>query len=229
MAMHDDPFYPMRTMNILHHLRARPRLISAMLVGLLVSLLLPGAYSPVTRGLLGWNVAVWLYLALVGLMMLRADHLMLRRIAAAQAEGAVTVLAVVVLTALVSLAGIVIELSAAKVPGAPHAAPHVLFALVTVAGAWLIVPTLFALTYASEYYRFEDVRSLQFPDGDSSFKPHYVDFLYFSFTIAVASQTADISISTSRMRRLVLTQSVFSFAFNTAILAFTINIAASMF
>ncbi len=31
------------------------------------------------------------------------------------------------------------------------------------------------------------------------------------------------------MRRLVLLQSVLSFGFNTAILAFTINIAASMF
>ncbi len=138
-------------------------------------------------------------------------------------------LAVVVLTTLVSLAGIVIELSAAKVPGAPHALPHVMFALATVAGSWLIVPTLFALTYASEYYRFPDVRSLQWPDGDGDFKPQYSDFLYFSFTIAVASQTADVSISTSRMRRLVLTQSIFSFVFNTAVLAFTVNIAASMF
>lgn len=216
-------------MPMIRHLRARPRLITAMLVGIVASLLLPGVHSAVTRSLFGWNVAVWLYLALVALMMIRADHSMLRRIAAAQAEGALTVLAVVVLTALVSLAGIVIELSAAKVPGVQHALPHVMFALATVAGSWLIVPTLFALTYASEYYRFPDVRSLQWPDGDGDFKPQYGDYLYFSFTIAVASQTADVSISTSRMRRLVLTQSIFSFVFNTAILAFTINIAASMF
>jgi uncharacterized membrane protein len=45
----------------------------------------------------------------------------------------------------------------------------------------------------------------------------------------VASQTADVSISTPPMRRLVLLQSALSFVFNTAILAFTINIAASMF
>ncbi len=216
---------------IFDRLRARPRLTISMLIGLATLLLMPATFGIVTRSLLGWNVAVWLYLILVAIMMLHADHSMLRRIAAAQAEGAATVLVVIVLTALASLVGIVMELSAAKVPGASHALPHVLFALVTVAGSWLIVPTLFALTYASEYYRFSDVRSLRFPDGDnvSDFKPHYGDFLYFSFTIAVASQTADISIATPRMRRLVLTQSVFSFAFNTAILAFTINIAASMF
>jgi len=70
---------------------------------------------------------------------------------------------------------------------------------------------------------------LQFPDVDVNFKPDYLDFLYFSFSSAVASQTADVSVSTQSMRRLVLVQSILSFGFNTAILAFTINIAASMF
>ncbi len=200
-----------------------------MLIGLLACLLLPSKLSVVTRSLLGWNVAVWLYLVLVAVMMMRSDHSRLRRIAADQAEGAATVLSIVLLAAVVSLAGIVIELSAAKVPGGSHELPHVLFALATVAGSWFIVPTLFALTYASEYYRFPDVISLQYPDSDKNFKPHYGDFLYLSFTIAVASQTADVNIATPRMRRLVMLQSVFSFAFNTAILAFTINIAASMF
>ncbi|MEO7008621.1 MAG: DUF1345 domain-containing protein, partial [Caldimonas sp.] len=57
----------------------------------------------------------------------------------------------------------------------------------------------------------------------------YADFLYFSFTIAVAAQTADVSVSTRRMRRLTLTQSILAFVFNTTILAFSINIAASLF
>lgn len=138
-------------------------------------------------------------------------------------------LRVVVLAALVSLVGIVAELMAAKAPGTPHALPHVLFALATVAGSWLLVPTMFALTYASQYYRTAHGRGLNFPESDGGFQPDYADFLYFSFTIAVASQTADVSVSTPAMRRLVLLQSVLSFAFNTAILAFTINIAASLF
>ncbi len=200
-----------------------------MLVGLAATALLPGTPLVVTRGLLGWNIAVWLYLLLVLTMMRRANHERLRRIALAQAEGAATVLSLVVLAASASLIGIVVELSAAKVPGAAHALPHVLFALATVAGSWLLVPTMFALTYASVYYRSSIGSGLQFPCIDGTFKPDYGDFLYFSFTVAVASQTSDVSITTSAMRRLVLLQSVLSFAFNTAILAFTINIAASMF
>ena len=215
---------------MISHFRARPRLITSAMVGAIASVLLPGEHSAVTRGLLGWNIAVWLYLVLVIVMMLRADHDRLRRVALAQAEAASTVLTVVILAAIASLIGIIVELSAAKVPGAPHALPHVLFALATVLSAWLLIPTMFALTYASAYYHApHGATGLEFPDHSPEFRPDYVDFLYFSFTLAVASQTADISITSSAMRRLVLVQSLLSFFFNAAILAFSINIAASMF
>ncbi len=209
--------------------RARPRLVVSMIAGVAVTVFLPGTQSMVTRGLFGWNVAVWLYLILVAAMMHRADHNRLRRVAQAQAEGAAVVLGVVILAAVASMAGIGVELAAAKVPGAPHALPHVLFALATVAGAWLLVPTMFALTYASRYYRTAPASGLTFPDTEPGFKAHYGDFLYVAFTIAVAAQTADVSISTASMRRLVLLQSVLAFVFNTAILALTVNIAAGMF
>jgi uncharacterized membrane protein len=120
-------------------------------------------------------------------------------------------------------------LATAKVPGAPHELSHVLFALATVAGSWLLLPTLFTLTYASVFYRTAQGSGLKFPDDSGALRPDYADFLYFAFTIAVAAQTSDISVSTRDMRRLVLLQSVLAFVFNTAILAFTINIAASLF
>jgi uncharacterized membrane protein len=208
-------------------LRARPRMYVAAAAGVAAALLLTGAPSLTTRALLGWNVAVWLYLVLIGWLMLRADHERLRRVATAHAEGAATVLALVTLAASVSLGATVVELSAVKVAGARYAVPHLLFALSTVAGSWLLVPTLFALNYASLYFHVGE-GGLQFPSLDATFKPDYADFLYFSFTIAVASQTADVSVTTRAMRRLVLLQSILSFVFNTMILAFTINIAASL-
>lgn len=211
------------------HVRARPRLVGAIAVGTAAALLVAHAQGPVTRALLGWNVAVWLYVALDAWMMLHADHAHLRRVATAQAEGAGTVLAIVIVACVVSLLGTVAELTAAKLPGGHHALPHLAFALITVTGAWLLLPTVFTLTYASLYYRAAQGRGLNFPGADDAFRPDYSDFLYFAFTIAVAAQTADVSVTTSPMRRLVVLQSVLSFAFNTAILAFTINLAASMF
>ncbi|QCB47645.1 DUF1345 domain-containing protein [Hydrogenophaga sp. PAMC20947] len=215
--------------HLLHHFRTRPRLLGAMMIGLVLALLLPSRLPWVTRSLLGWNVAVWLYLLLMGWLMLRADHDKLHRDALAQAEDAATVLAVVVFAAVASLAGTVLELSAAKLPGAAHEWRHVMFAATTVLGGWLLLPTLFTLTYASAYYRPLHGGGLRFPDIDPAFRPSYTDFLYFSFTIAVASQTADIAVTSRPMRRLVLLQSLVSFGFNTAVLALTINIEASMF
>ena len=211
------------------HIRTRPRMFICAAIGAAIAVLAPGIDHAVTRSLLGWNVGVWLFLAMMGLMMLRADHDHLRRNAIAQAEGAAAVLALVIAAAAASIVAIVIELAAAKAPGAHHALPHALFALTTVTGSWLLLPTLFALNYASMYYRTPHGGGLKFPEPDASFRPDYADFLYFAFTIAVASQTADVSITNRPMRRLVLLQSVLSFVFNTTILAFTINIAASLF
>ncbi len=209
--------------------RARPRMAAALLAGCLITLVLPDGASWLTRGLLGWTIGVWLYLLLVGAMMLRADHADLKRTAAAQAEGARTVLAVAVLSALMSLLGIVLQLSAAKHPGAPHTLTHLMFALATVAGAWLLLPTLFALTYASAWYGPATPRGLRFPDADLAFQPHYADFMYFAVTISAGSQTSDVAVVSTAMRRLVLAHSLTSFAFNTAVLAFTVNVAAGLF
>jgi len=212
-----------RLIRIVNRLRVRPRMTGAALLGLVVALL-PLPLAPVTHALVGWNAAVWSYLVLIVAMMRRADHARLRRTALAHAEGSGAVLAAVASAAVASVAGIVVELAQVKVPGAAHALSHVLFAVVTVAGAWLLLPVLFTLAYASAWHAHG--AGLRFPDADA--RPDYADFAYVAFTIAVASQTADVAIASPAMRRLVLAQSLLSFVFNTAILALSINIAAGL-
>jgi uncharacterized membrane protein len=214
---------------IVSHLRAHPRLMLAAALGVMVAVAVPGVTNPVTRALLGWNTAVWLYLVSVAWMMAHADPEKVKRVAMAQAEGALAVLIIVVVAAFVSLAAVVYELSLAKAPGSVQEWPRLAYVLATVMGSWLMVPTLFSLNYASRFYRKHEGEGLQFPDTEPSFRPDYGDFLYFSFTVAVASQTSDVIVSTRAMRRLVLLQALLSFAFNTSILAFTINIAAGLF
>jgi uncharacterized membrane protein len=198
-------------------------------IGAVVMLMAPSE-NLVTRALFGWNAAVWLYLVQAFWVMWRSDHHHLRRAAIAQAEGAGVVLAVVTAAAVASIAAIALELAAAKGTSAGSAVPHVVFALVTVAGSWLLLPTLFSLSYASLFYRSPQGHGhgLVFPSASDDTPPDYWDFLYFSFTIAVALQTADVAICSTPMRKLVLLHEVLSFAFNTAILALTINIAANL-
>lgn len=212
-----------------NHLRAHPHLAISGLAGLVVAVAATGIDSIVGRCLLGWNAGVWMYLVWTAWTMTRSSPERLKRVARAQAEGARTVLVIVALAALVSLGAVITELSVAKAAATGHKVLPVLFTLSTVVGSWLLVPTLFSLNYASQYHVSDnDGGGIRFPDETAHFEPDYSDFLYFSFTIAVATQTADVIITNRSVRRLVLLQSVLSFVFNTTILAFTINMAASL-
>ena len=211
------------------HLIAHRRLVVCAILGIVVGAAWPDVGSAIARALLGWNVLLWLYLGWVAVALARADSGHIKRLALAQAESAAVALVIVVVAAVMSLVAVIFELLAAKAAGPAHMLPHLVFAFVTVVGSWLLLPTLFGLTYASAYYGREPDGGLAFPDPPKGFEPDHTDFLYFSFTIAVTAQTSDVGVTTRPMRRLVLFQSVLSFVFNTTILAFSINAAASFF
>ena len=208
-------------------LHAHHRLLICAAIGIAVGLLTPGIETWLSRALVGWNTLVWLYLASVAVTIWRAPMGHMKQLAEAQAESAFTVLLVVVFAAVVSLVAVVLELHAVKGEHAREAAPHIAFALATVVGSWLMLPILFSLNYAARYFARTPDGGLSFP-GDRV-EPQHGDFLYFSFTIAVASQTADVAITSRELRRLVTAHALLSFLFNTTILAFSINAAAQFF
>jgi len=208
-------------------LRTRPRLIVAIVIGAAAGAVLPQQWSTVTRALIGWNITVWSYLLLIGWLMLRSTHVQVKRIAEQEDRSASVILAIMTVAAVVSLAAIVLELTTVKSLSLEHRLAHYGFTAATVVGSWFLVGTLFTFHYARAYYQSPiEQRSLRFPDGELS--PDYWDFLYFSFTIAVAAQTSDISVMTRGLRKAVLVQSVLSFLFNVAIVGLSINIAAGL-
>ena len=211
-------------------LRSHRRLLLSLLAGAAAAWAWPGSPGLLVRTLVGWDAFVWIYLVWAGLTIARADQGHLKQVAVAQAESAYAVLGFVIVGAVASFGAVFVELTAAK-SGGGHAVllPNVLFAVATVVGSWLLVPTLFTLSYASLFYGRDPRGGFLFPGEAAGFQPDYTEFLYFSFTIAVASQTSDIAVSTREMRRLVLLQSMLAFGFNTTILAFAINVGASLF
>jgi uncharacterized membrane protein len=68
-------------------------------------------------------------------------------------------------------------------------------------------------------------RPLSFPQTEM---PVFWDFAYFSFTIAAACQTADVSTTRSSIRKAVIVHELISFAFNASILGFAINVTAGL-
>jgi len=214
-------------MQLLRHLIAtRPRLAITLAAGAVTAFLLPGSLGTVARILIGWNVMTWSYLASMGWLMGRADHEQVRSVAQQEDRTAPAVLAIMSTAAVASIAAIVLELSSARALPLSGRLFHYLLTGATVAGSWCLVGVLFTIHYAVIFYRSPAARrALGFPDGETH--PDYWDFLYFSFTIAVAAQTSDVTVLSRPMRKAVLAQSLLSFFFNAAILGLSINIAAS--
>jgi uncharacterized membrane protein len=201
--------------------------MGALMAGVLAGLLLPPSWGTTMRALIGWNVAVWAYLGLMTLLMSRGGNRYINQLARQEDSNAIFVLAVMSLGAIVSLAAIIIELGSAKNVAGPEKVIHYLLTVGTVFGSWLLVAVMYCFHYAHLYYRAPaDQKPLRFPDDIAA--PGYWDFLYFSFTIAVAAQTSDISVMCTPVRKAVLAQSVLAFIFNAAIIGMSINIAASV-
>ena len=100
----------------------------------------------------------------------------------------------------------------------------VLLAGVTIFLSWVFVHVIFALHYAHEFYDMHAPGGLAFP---GEHEPDYWDFIYFSFVIGMTSQVSDVTVTGQRLRRVVAAHGVLSFVFNVALLALSINLAAS--
>ena len=212
----------------LHAIRVRPRTAIFFMVAAVAPFVVPARYQSATRFLVGWNIAVTLYLASVWAMMLRDSVEGMRRRADDQDVGALAALLLTVAAAVASLFGIAAELSNAKELPSHARLAHVALAGSTVFLSWFLVHTVFALHYAHDYYiqTRRTTPPLMFPD--KTLRPHYWDFLYFSFVIGAATATADVSIASSGIRRVAMAHSILSFFFNTTILALAINVGASL-
>jgi uncharacterized membrane protein len=201
---------------------ARPRSFLSMAIGIVCFFALPETLRLVTRLLIGWDVFVAMYITLVYTMVLRGGLGYIRRMAALQDDGRFLIPLLTALGAFASLAAIVSELGDAH-----RNPPQLIFATLTIALSWAAVHTAFALHYAHDYYRGDEVGGLQFPSGDRHEDADYWDFVYFSFVIGMTAQVSDVGITDKTIRRTVTAHGIISFVFNTALLALMVNIAAS--
>lgn len=102
--------------------------------------------------------------------------------------------------------------------------------MISVPLGWLTVHAMAAHHYAYEYYaglphREGHKGGLGFPLDQ---QPDGLGFLYFAYVIGMTAQVADISVSSRHMQKLVLLHGIFSFFFNTVIVAATVNVVVSL-
>ena len=184
--------------------------------------------------LVGWVAFAAIFILTTGWMFLTTDEAALRRNAALEDEnkGILTTLILAAVAASVAVALVALRdskfLSSRHVM---HANGWVLaLCLSTLVLSWLLAQSLFVLHYAHRY--FGDANSNGVDDGGIDFpgqKPtSYRDFIYVAVCVGATCQVSDFNITTSRLRGLVTAHALFTFAFNTMILALGVNILAGM-
>ncbi len=110
------------------------------------------------------------------------------------------------------------------------------WALLSIPLGWFAIQVMSAVHYAHLYWVRDGAPAkadggmrraggLDLPGGKD---PNGYDFLYFSTTIGMTAQTADIGITSSRMRRAALIHAILSFFFNAVIVAAAVNLAVSL-
>jgi len=210
--------YPLRVV------RARPRLVASTVLAIATMAALPSNWLMTTRFLVGWDVGVAFYLALVYTLIARSNVEHIRGQAARQDEGRFAILVLTVVAALASLGAIITELGSHQ--GAGRTLLQLALAPTTLVLSWAFTHTIFALHYAHDYYGERGGKScgLNFPDERN---PDYWDFVYFAFVIGMTSQVSDVAVASKPIRRTVNAHGIVSFFFNAALLALTVNIAAS--
>ena len=213
---------------IVRVVKAHPRLFTSAALGIVtIGILHATNIGAVAHLLIGWDVAVLIYLAAAAFMMARCSTAAaMKKNAAIQDEGAFGILILSVAAAIASLGAIFAELAVLKNDD-PHYGLYIALTIVTVILSWTFTHTIFALHYAHEFYG-EGARAngLKFPNDN---QPDYWDFVYFSFVVGMTFQVSDVAVTQKSVRRMVVAHGTLSFFFSTAIVAMTVNIAAGLF
>jgi uncharacterized membrane protein len=196
-------------------------------VGLAVALAVAPRFSWPVALISGWNGFAFVLLCLAWLGFATADAATTGKRAGADDPGRGAVYALVLFTSAASLLAAVFLQRQASVVAPRSEAFLAALCLATVALSWTLTHTAFTVRYAHLYYREDEegVGGAEFPGGAP---PTYMDFAYFAFTVGMCFQVSDVQVTSSQIRRGVLLHATMSFLYNTAILAFVLNLVFSL-
>ena len=210
---------------------AHVRLVISILIGAAVAFTgsFIGSRSVVTAAIAGYDVGAIVYVAWAFLVMSRSTVRQIRKSALEQDDGKVFVLVFAVTALVFSTSAIFVELGSVKQLEGTAKYGCLILALTTIVASWFFTATIFALHYAHDYYfQVEHGRDggLVFLPADVA--PTYWDFMYFSLILNATAQTADVTLSSSQMRKTCTLHSILAFFFNTTLLALAINMASGL-
>jgi len=218
-------------LSMMHSVMIRPRFYGAVIVGAAALFLLPLEWPHTVRSSVAWDLGGFVYLFFAVRLMTSCGADRIKARAARRDDSRVVILFIILFAIAASFAAIAGLIGQAKLPTTGSTEKLVLagLAVLTIMTSWSVTQVAFALHYAHDYYRPEAgsdaAGGLVFPGCEI---PDYWDFFYFATSIGATSQTSDTAIKSRALRRLVTLHAIVAFFFNTAVLALTVNIAASL-
>lgn len=174
--------------------------------------------------LLGWDVAVVLYLAWTWSSVWRLDPGDTAQLAKREDPSTPVAELVILSAGIAVLAAVGFALVKAGQTSGGLKAYLVTIGLVSVVLSWAVVHTVFALRYARAYYS-EPVGGIAFNEAEP---PNYIDFAYYSFTVGMTYQVADTNITLRAIRRTTLHHALLSYLFGAVLLGLVINVVATL-
>lgn len=211
---------------------ARHRMVLGGAVGAAVFLSLWNHVRLSTNVIAGWDAFAFSVLASAWVTILAMPQRKLRARAQEQDFGRTVLFVFVVVAACAALFTVGFLVRVGRNEMRQHFTAQLTLGLATVVLSWSLMHTVFGLRYAHAFYGDSDQPGENRHAGGLLFPgerlPDYFDFAYFSFVVGMTCQVSDVQITSHRMRRLTLLQSVLSFGFNTIILALLINTVSSL-
>jgi uncharacterized membrane protein len=174
--------------------------------------------------LLGWDIAVVIYLVWTWASVWRLDPGHTAQLAKREDPSTPVAELVILGAGTAVLAAVGFALIKAGQTAGGLKAYLVTIGLVSVVLSWTVVHTVFALRYARAYYS-EPVGGIEFNEAEP---PNYTDFAYYSFTVGMTFQVADTNITVRTVRRTTLHHALLSYLFGTVLLGIVINVVAAL-
>lgn len=205
------------------YVRARTRALASLAVGLVAGTVLVFVAPWQVAVLAGWSATAAAFVAgsLVRLWRLDGDDTAAHATVEDDSRPVADVL--LISSAIASLAAIGLALVKASTAHGAGKAAIVTVAVLSVAGAWGVVNTVFALRYAHIY--FLEGGGVDF-NNDST--PDYRDFAYLALTVGMTFQVSDTNIRSKTIRRTVMRHAVISYVLGAVVVAMAINVVAGL-
>lgn len=225
----------MQFVKMINRLDAHHKLGISLVCGVAAVILSSSLAEKPINWMIGWLMYSGVHIGLMWVTILSAHPSEVRREVSGQDPSRILSALFVVGSSFVSLFAILFLLQSARSAASwENLTVHVILSFSCIICSWVLVHTVFTLRYAHMFYgrtrrdkhdHSKQLRGLEFPEEP---EPDYLDFTYFSFVLGMTFQVSDVTISSREIRRIALVHGLLSFAFNTLLVALTINVVSGL-